>query len=148
MTAHTAANPEYDPEEARRRAEEAIKNPPPDTVDSDDESISDQPLVDKPLPPHHIPKQKIRPQRLLLGLICLHLLYQKYCADNYSDNYEIRRWSSQTNINDNQSSQRELDGCHTRSDYIPFIGRQECYPRYLLDCSLRSFAHPHRRQRI
>ena len=50
MTTHTVANPEYDPEEARRQAEEAINNPPPDTVDSDDESISDQTLVNEPLP--------------------------------------------------------------------------------------------------
>lgn len=49
MTTHTVANPEYDPEEARRQAEEAINNPPPDTVDSDDESISDQTLVNEPL---------------------------------------------------------------------------------------------------
>ena len=35
---------------------------------------------------HRIPKQKIRPQRLL-RLICLHLLYQKYCTDNYNNNY-------------------------------------------------------------
>ena len=148
MTMHTAANPEYDPEEAHRWAEEAIKNPPPDTVDSDDESILDQPLINKPLLPHHILKQKIRPQCLLLGLICLHLLYQKYCTDNYSDNYEIRCWSSQTNINNNQSYQRELNSCHTQSDYIPFISQQECYPRYLLDHSLWSFAHPHHWQHI
>lgn len=50
MTTHTVANPEYDPEEARRQAEEAINNPPPDTVDlDDDESISDQTLVNEPL---------------------------------------------------------------------------------------------------
>jgi hypothetical protein len=49
MTTHTVANPEYDPEEARRQAEEAINNPPPDAVDSDDESISDQTLVNEPL---------------------------------------------------------------------------------------------------
>jgi len=50
MTTHTVANPEYDPEEARRQAEEANKNPPPDTVDSEGESISDQALVNEPLP--------------------------------------------------------------------------------------------------
>ncbi|KIM38167.1 hypothetical protein M413DRAFT_76231 [Hebeloma cylindrosporum] len=45
MTTHTVANPEYDPEEARRQAEEAINNPP-----DDNESISDQTLVNEPLP--------------------------------------------------------------------------------------------------
>jgi len=44
------ANPAYDPEEARRQAEEAINNPLLDTLDSDDESISDQTLVNEPLP--------------------------------------------------------------------------------------------------
>ncbi|PPR06247.1 hypothetical protein CVT24_000919 [Panaeolus cyanescens] len=53
MTTHTVANPEYDPEEARRKAEEdAIRGPA--TVDSDDEddkdaeSISGQTLVEEP----------------------------------------------------------------------------------------------------
>ncbi|PPQ89966.1 hypothetical protein CVT25_009606 [Psilocybe cyanescens] len=56
MTTHTVANPEYDPEEARRQAEEAISNPPPQSVDDneedeegDDISISDQTLVNQPL---------------------------------------------------------------------------------------------------
>jgi len=61
MTTHTVANPEYDPEEARRQAEEAIKNPPPDTVDSDDESISDQTLVNEPLPTSHFEPENKTP---------------------------------------------------------------------------------------
>ena len=45
MTTHTVANPEYDPEEAKRKAEEG-----PESVDSDDdESISDQTLVNEPI---------------------------------------------------------------------------------------------------
>lgn len=48
MTTHTVANPEYDPEAARRQAE----------TDTDDESISDKTLVEEPLPsPPRTPTQ-------------------------------------------------------------------------------------------
>lgn len=49
MTTHTVANPEYDPEEARRLAADRALGTPDD--DDDDESISDQTLVDQPLSP-------------------------------------------------------------------------------------------------
>ncbi|KAF5385181.1 hypothetical protein D9615_000938 [Tricholomella constricta] len=49
MTTHTVANPEYDPAEARRLAEEREKD------DVDNESISDQTLVDQPLSPEPDP---------------------------------------------------------------------------------------------
>ncbi|KAF8971813.1 hypothetical protein BDZ97DRAFT_1723539 [Flammula alnicola] len=50
MTTHTVANPEYDPEEARRKAEDVANNHP-DPIDSDDDkSISEQTLVNEPLP--------------------------------------------------------------------------------------------------
>ncbi|KAF8902239.1 hypothetical protein CPB84DRAFT_875384 [Gymnopilus junonius] len=44
MTTHTVANPEYDPEEARRKAESTV----PDRPESP-ESLSDQTLVNEPL---------------------------------------------------------------------------------------------------
>lgn len=53
MTTHTVANPEYDPEEARRKAEEEDARGPA-TIDSDEEddkdaeSISGQTLVEEP----------------------------------------------------------------------------------------------------
>ena len=43
MTTHTVANPEYDPEEARRKAEEKSESD-----ESDDASISNQTLVNEP----------------------------------------------------------------------------------------------------
>ncbi|KAF9461932.1 hypothetical protein BDZ94DRAFT_1262538 [Collybia nuda] len=46
MTTHTVANPEYDPEEARRLAIDRAAD-----EFEDDESISDQTLVDQPLSP-------------------------------------------------------------------------------------------------
>ena len=45
MTTHTVANPEYDPEEARRKAEETFES---DDDDDDDASISNQTLVNEP----------------------------------------------------------------------------------------------------
>lgn len=48
MTTHTVANPEYDPEEARRQAAGLEFTAPNDI---DDESISDQTLVDQPISP-------------------------------------------------------------------------------------------------
>ncbi|CAA7265018.1 unnamed protein product [Cyclocybe aegerita] len=53
MTTHTVANPEYDPEEARRKAEDVLHHD-----ESDDESISDQTLVDEPLPKASEPSPK------------------------------------------------------------------------------------------
>lgn len=57
MTTHTVANPEYDPEEARRKAEDALNNPPSDEekedVEEDDISISDQTLVNQPISKSH-----------------------------------------------------------------------------------------------
>ncbi|KAJ3511532.1 hypothetical protein NLJ89_g4039 [Agrocybe chaxingu] len=53
MTTHTVANPEYDPEEARRKAEDVLHHD-----DSDDESISDQTLVNEPLPKASSPPHK------------------------------------------------------------------------------------------
>ena len=47
MTTHTVANPEYDPEEARRRAMESEHEAVFYAEDGDDESISDQTLVDQ-----------------------------------------------------------------------------------------------------
>ena len=50
MTTHTVANPEYDPEEARRKAEDAeTRTFEPDNDDDDDVSISNQTLVNSPL---------------------------------------------------------------------------------------------------
>ena len=46
MTTHTVANPEYDPEEARRKAEETFETD--DDDDDDDASISNQTLVNEP----------------------------------------------------------------------------------------------------
>jgi hypothetical protein len=51
MTTHTVANPEYDPEEARRRAADSENKVVFSADDGDDESISDQTLVDQPLSP-------------------------------------------------------------------------------------------------
>ncbi len=48
MTTHTVANPEYDPEEARRKAEN-FGNDLRENEASDDESISDQTLVNQAL---------------------------------------------------------------------------------------------------
>ncbi len=48
MTTHTVANPEYDPEEARKNAEISQFNMP-DTIEDDEESISDQTLVNEPI---------------------------------------------------------------------------------------------------
>ena len=48
MTTHTVANPEYDPEEARRKAEN-IRNDLRENETADDESISDQTLVNQAL---------------------------------------------------------------------------------------------------
>ena len=51
MTTHTVANPEYDPEEARRKAEDAENRIPEsdddDNDDNDDTSISNQTLVNE-----------------------------------------------------------------------------------------------------
>lgn len=47
MTTHTVANPEYDPEEARRQAED-VANQTYESDAGDDESISDQTLVNDP----------------------------------------------------------------------------------------------------
>ncbi|KAF9562246.1 DUF726-domain-containing protein [Agrocybe pediades] len=47
MTTHTVANPEYDPEEARRKAEDTSLE---DDEHAEEESISDQTLVNEPLP--------------------------------------------------------------------------------------------------
>lgn len=49
MTTHTVANPEYDPEEARRKAQD-LGNELREEEAADDESISDQTLVNQPLP--------------------------------------------------------------------------------------------------
>lgn len=49
MTTHTVANPEYDPEEARKKAESSQYDVT-DTVIEDQESISDQTLVNEPIP--------------------------------------------------------------------------------------------------
>ena len=51
MTTHTVANPEYDPDEARRKAEDAenkASKSDDDDNDDDDESISNQTLVNEP----------------------------------------------------------------------------------------------------
>ena len=48
MTTHTVANPEYDPEEARRKAEN-LGNDLRENETADDESISDQTLVNQAL---------------------------------------------------------------------------------------------------
>ncbi|KAF8816142.1 DUF726-domain-containing protein [Phlegmacium glaucopus] len=50
MTTHTVANPEYDPEEARRKAEDAENRTPESDGDDDDDdtSISNQTLVNEP----------------------------------------------------------------------------------------------------
>jgi len=50
MTTHTVANPEYDPEEARRRQEHQTSCLPDDDDDDDALSISDRTLVDGPVP--------------------------------------------------------------------------------------------------
>jgi hypothetical protein len=47
MTTHTVANPEYDPEEARRQRED-LSNQLQEEEGSDEESISDQTLVNEP----------------------------------------------------------------------------------------------------
>jgi hypothetical protein len=50
MTTHTVANPEYDPEEARRKAEDAEnRTSESDDDDNDDTSISNQTLVNESL---------------------------------------------------------------------------------------------------
>jgi hypothetical protein len=51
MTTHTVANPEYDPEEARRRAMDSENRFASSGDDEDDESISDKTLVDQPSSP-------------------------------------------------------------------------------------------------
>ncbi|KJA28393.1 hypothetical protein HYPSUDRAFT_62024 [Hypholoma sublateritium FD-334 SS-4] len=48
MTTHTVANPEYDPEEARRKAQD-LSNELREDEAADGESISDQTLVNQPL---------------------------------------------------------------------------------------------------
>jgi len=47
MTTHTVANPEYDPEEARRKAEDSIDDITDNQDHIDEESISDQTLVNE-----------------------------------------------------------------------------------------------------
>ena len=47
MTTHTVANPEYDPEEARRQAGDVQHTGPGTMDDVDDESLSDQTLVNE-----------------------------------------------------------------------------------------------------
>lgn len=49
MTTHTVANPEYDPEEARRIQTHAQHILPDSHEDEDDNSISDQTLVNEPI---------------------------------------------------------------------------------------------------
>lgn len=51
MTTHTVANPEYDPEEARKRAIDSQNHVAFGADDEDDESISDKTLVDQSLSP-------------------------------------------------------------------------------------------------
>ena len=57
MTTHTVANPEYDPEEARRRATDSGNEVASYAEDGDNESISDRTLVDQSLSPS-TPKPK------------------------------------------------------------------------------------------
>lgn len=56
MTTHTVANPEYDPEEARRKAEDAKNRTSESEDDDDDISISNQTLVNEP--PHDNGKEE------------------------------------------------------------------------------------------
>jgi hypothetical protein len=59
MTTHTVANPEYDPEEARKKAESSEFNLPDTIIEDDEESISDQTLVNEPISrpePGHLTK--------------------------------------------------------------------------------------------
>lgn len=59
MTTHTVANPEYDPEEARKKAESSQFNMPDAVIKDDEESISDQTLVNEPISrpdPGHLTK--------------------------------------------------------------------------------------------
>lgn len=58
MTTHTVANPEYDPEEARRRQEHQTSCLPDD---DDTLSISDRTLVNEPLPTISKPTGKLGP---------------------------------------------------------------------------------------
>ena len=51
MTTHTVANPEYDPEEARRQAGDVQHTGPGTMDDVDDESLSDQTLVNESTSP-------------------------------------------------------------------------------------------------
>ena len=49
MTTHTVANPEYDPEEARRKSEDTENMTSDSDDDDDDTSTSNQTLVKEPL---------------------------------------------------------------------------------------------------
>jgi hypothetical protein len=62
MTTHTVANPEYDPEEARKRAVDPEHHAVFGAAADDDESISDQTLVDQPSSPSTYSPSTPKPQ--------------------------------------------------------------------------------------
>jgi hypothetical protein len=62
MTTHTVANPEYDPEEARKRDVDSEHRVVFNAADDDDESISDQTLVDQPSSPSTYSPTTPKPQ--------------------------------------------------------------------------------------
>jgi hypothetical protein len=62
MTTHTVANPEYDPEEARKRAVDSEHHVVFSAAADDDESISDQTLVDQPSSPSTYSPSTPKPQ--------------------------------------------------------------------------------------